>query len=130
MSMMDTWISPWSDEQLTADELIREVALDTLSQMYLVSLLGLPAPILSIEPDAVIVKSSAIDYEYDIPYPRVLSDLMTESFADTLATLREEYRIIDCAKDGSAPNGDKIGSMLRYFKAMERLIRIVTAVRC
>lgn len=128
--MIDTWISPWSGEQLTADELIREVALDALSQIYLVSLLGFPEPMISIESDTVIVKSSAIGYEYDIPYPRVLLERMSEGFADALQSLKQEYRIHDCANGAGARQGEKIGAVLHYFRTLERLIRIVAALHC
>lgn len=128
--MIDTWISPWSGEQLTADELIREVALDALSQIYLVSLLGFPEPTISIESDTVIVKSSVIGYEYDIPYPRVLLDRVSDGFSDCLSKLKQEYPIHHCDQGTGTRQGEKVGAMLRYFRTMERLIRIVAALHC
>jgi hypothetical protein len=128
--MIDTWISPWSGKQLTADELIREVALDALSQIYLISLLGFPEPAIDIESDTVIVKSSAIGYEYDIPYPRVLLERMTGELSETLSSLKQEFLIHDCDRNPRIRQGEKIGDLLGYFKTLERLIRIVAALHC
>lgn len=128
--MAVTWISPWSGEQLGADELIREVALDALSQLYLVSLLGAPTPEIALEPDSVAVKSSALDYEYVIPYPAALAEEMAFSFADVLVLLRKEFGFLDGARDPEVPRGEEIGAMLRYFKSLDRLVRIVSAARC
>lgn len=128
--MTATWISPWSGEQLSEDELIREVALDALSQLYIVCILGFPAPDVVLGTDAVNIKSSAIDYEYVIPYPGAVAERMERAFSDALLSLRQEYGFLDGTRDCHNPRGDQIGGMLRHFKALDRLIRIVCAARC
>ncbi len=128
--MTATWISPWSGEQLTAEQLVREVALDALSQVYLLTLLGQPDPLISITDDAVVVTADGIDYKYSIPFPKVISDSMECGLSCCLEQLKKEYRIPDCAREFDDPCGEKVGSMLRFYKALDRLIRIVTAVKC
>lgn len=128
--MTATWISPWSGEQLTADELIREVALDALSHIYILTLLGRSNPDISVLPDSVSVKSNAIDYDYLIPFPAVLTDRMECTLSECLQSLRKEYRFPDCAQDPDRPCGEKVGALLKYFRGMERLIRLVSAVKC
>jgi hypothetical protein len=128
--MTATWISPWSGEKLTAEELVREVALDALSQVYLLTLLGQTDPHVILNDDSVVVTSEGVDYTYSIPFPKIVSDSMECGLTCCMDQLKTEYRIPDCLKGSGDPCGEKVGAMLRYYKALDRLVRIVSAVRC
>ncbi len=127
--MAVSWISPWSGEELCADRLMREVALDALSQLYIAEVIGIPGTQLAINNDSITVTTPTIDYSYDIPFPSALSGPMQDRFSECLACLKNEYRCFETGAPGG-PSGETLGDTLRYFKTFDRLIRIVSAERC
>jgi len=128
--MTTGWVSPWNGNQLSADELIDEVALAAVSRLYVLSQLGFPDHQLDIESDSIAIKSPTIDYSFIIYFPCELSEVVKGNFSACLLSLKREYGI-EMDKDGlEKPSGEKVGEMLRYFDTFERLIRTVAARHC
>lgn len=127
--MTTTWISPWSGNPVTVEELICEVALVTASRMYVFATLGLPEPHVSIESDSIIVRSARIDYSYEVFYPHDLNEDMHNCFSDCLLSMKREYGLY-IGDSPRPPSGEHLGEMLRRFESLERLLRLVSARHC
>ncbi len=102
----------------------------TASRLYVFSALGLNEPQISIEPDSVVIHSARIDYSFVIYYPRELHDEMLGCFSSCLLSLKREYALYVDPGQGVGTSGEHLGEMLRQFKTLERLIRVVSARRC
>jgi hypothetical protein len=130
VNVTTTWISPWNGSPVTIEELICEVALATVSRIYLFATMGLPEPQILIEPDSVVINSTKINYNYMIYYPRELNDEMKNCFSSCLSSLKREYGVYTASDYLQRPSGERTGEMLRRFKAFERLLRLIHARRC
>ena len=128
--MTTTWISPWNGNLVSIEELISEVALATVSRLYVYASLALPEPTLDIQNDSVTIHSPKIDYGFFIYYPKDLLEEMKQSFAGLLNSLKREYGIYYSEHDKQTPSGEHMGEMLRNFKTLERLIQTVAARKC
>jgi hypothetical protein len=129
MKMATTWISPWNGNPVSVEELICEVALATISRMYVFSTLGSAEPLVSIESDSIIIKSAKIDYCYEIYYPHELNDEMQHCFSPCLQSLKNEYGLY-VAENPLKVSGEHLGEMLRRFQTFERMLRLVSARHC
>ncbi|HVP06505.1 MAG TPA: hypothetical protein VMS71_01585, partial [Candidatus Acidoferrum sp.] len=127
--MIPTWISPWNSKQITSDELIHEVSLDALSELYNIAVLRLPEPEIVIEQDSIIIHSASIDYKYVISFPRVLYDEMTSRFPAALKILQAKYRLLSAAESSNQLDGEAIGETLHYFRSLDRLFHVVSSHR-
>ena len=128
--MTSHWVSPWNGNLLSADEIIDEVALATISRLYILFELGYPDYELSIEPESIVIKSPAIDYSFVIYYPPDLNNTVEQYFPVCLISLKREYAI-DIDPDGlEKPSGEKMGEMLRNYHSLDRLIRLIAARHC
>jgi hypothetical protein len=130
MDMTTTWISPWNGNPVSVEELICEVALAAVSRMYVFAALGLDEPRVSVESDFILIKSDAIDYSYEISYPRDLAEKMERCFPQCMDSLRREYQLYVESAGTPRPYGEHLGEMLRRFETLERLLRLVAARHC
>jgi hypothetical protein len=128
--MTTTWISPWSGNPVSVEELICEVGMAAVSRLYIFSLVGLPEPEISIEPDSIIITSPKIDYNFVIYYPKELHQEMNGCFSLCLSSLKQEYGVYVKAGEFRNPGGEQVGELLWQFKSLDRLIRLVYARRC
>lgn len=129
-NMSRGWISPWNGSRLSADELIDEVALASVSRLYILSELGFSGHQLSIENDSVIIYIPTIDYGFTIYYPVELYDTVKQFFPACLLSLKKEYGIGLNTSRHNKPSGEKMGVMLRYFDSLQMLVRVVYARHC
>jgi hypothetical protein len=128
--METSWISPWNGLELTAEQLLREVELDAVSQLYVVRTLGFPEPEVTITDESIIVRAPSIPYDHEIFFPKILHELVERTFLEQLASAKAEFGIFAERSPSAAPCGAMTGEMLAYFHALDRLIRMVSANHC
>jgi hypothetical protein len=90
--MTSGWVSPRNGNLLSADEIIDEVALVTVSRLYIFSELGYFDYKSSLEEDSIVIKSPAIDYSFVIYYRPELNETVMRYFPVCFLSLKREYR--------------------------------------
>ncbi len=124
--LQGSWYSQWSQANISAEELVREIALNAVSKVLMLRLFTDEAPDVGIYPQGVGVKLDSFRYFGGIPVPSELSDYLRSEWSVWYPLFLSNY--IPGPSDGlfprSAPSGEKVGELFRMFKVLDQLIVI------
>ena len=119
-----TWHSPFSNSELTADEIVRELALNAVSKLLMVGLISDDAGQVSMTPDAIIVSAPMLNYAGVIRFPPPLFDHVRAQWPQWFDMFKSDYGLgsaLDLVMPPPALPGEKLGRLFRHFKIIDQL---------
>jgi len=121
-----TWHSPFSNCSLNAEDLVRELALNAVSKILMVSLLSDEPADVAMGPDAIEVSAPSLQFRAVIPFPPELKDYVQSDWLVWFNVFIDEYGIGGALADllpRKIPDGEKLGKLFRHFRVLPQLFQ-------
>lgn len=124
-----TWHSPFSNCSLTAEDLVRELALNAISKILMVGLLSDESADLAMGPDTISVAAQALPLRWVMPFPPELKDYVQNEWLVWLNAFMDEYGIGGALEDilpRKIPDGEKLGKLFRHFRVLHQICQFAS----
>ena len=119
-----TWHSHFSNTEIDAENLVREVALNAVSKVLMLEFFSDQNPKVEIAKDAVVVKEEGLGFTGIIPFPPELGGYLQSQWMTWFPMFLSDFGLpgpSDCLYPRSNPTGEKIGDLAGYFRIDEQV---------
>jgi len=121
-----TWHSPFSNCSLSAEDLIRELALNTVAKIFMVGFLSDEPAEVAMGPDAIAVYAPSLQFRPTMPFPPELRDYVQSEWLLWFNVFLDEYGVGGALEDllpRKIPDGEKLGKLFRHFRVLPQLFQ-------